>query len=98
MDYSDWKSIGELKSLGLHYLSEGKIFFDLIISQMNNNRLSTSGIKPVNRNPIGPRSDQLLNGPSNYETIDGKIFIKSLNKFLPNAASKQKKNTSRTSR
>jgi hypothetical protein len=84
LDYLDWKSIGELKSLGLHCLSEGKILFDLIISQMNNNRLSTSGIKPVNRNLIDSQLNQLLNGPSNYEIIDGKIFIKSLNKFLPN--------------
>jgi hypothetical protein len=28
----------------------------------------------------------LLNGPSNYEIIDDKIFIKSLNKFWPSCA------------
>jgi hypothetical protein len=51
---------------------------------MNNNRLSTSGIKPVDRNLIDSQLNPWLNGPSNYEIIDGKIFIKSLNKFLPN--------------
>jgi hypothetical protein len=66
---------------GLHYLSEGEILIDLIISQMNNNRLSTSGIKPVDRNLIDSQLIKLLNGPSNYEIIDDKIFIKSLNKF-----------------
>jgi hypothetical protein len=70
LDYLDWKPIGQLKSLGLHYLSEGKILIDLIISQMNKNRLSTSGIKPVDINLINSQLIKLLNGPSNYEIID----------------------------
>ena len=63
---------------------------------MNNNRLSTPGIKPLDRNLINSQLIKLLNGPSNYVIIDDKIFIKSLNKFLPSYASN--KNTSRTSR
>ncbi len=81
LDYSDWKSIGQLKNLGLHYLPEGKKLIELILSQMNNNRLSNSGNKIVDRNYIASEINRLLNGPSNYEIIKGKIFIKSLNKF-----------------
>nr|SNU77049.1 TPA: LAGLIDADG endonuclease [Fusarium oxysporum f. sp. cucumerinum]SNU77078.1 TPA: LAGLIDADG endonuclease [Fusarium oxysporum f. sp. cucumerinum]SNU77107.1 TPA: LAGLIDADG endonuclease [Fusarium oxysporum f. sp. cucumerinum] len=81
LDYSDWKSIGQLKNLGLHYLPEGKKLIELILSQMNNNRLSNSGNKIIDRNYIASEVNRLLNGPSNYEIIKGRIFIKSLNKF-----------------
>nr|SNU77826.1 TPA: LAGLIDADG endonuclease [Fusarium oxysporum] len=81
LDYSDWKSIGQLKNLGLHYLAEGKKLIELILSQMNNNRLSNSGNKTVDRDYIAREVNRLLNGPSNYEIIKGRIFIKSLNKF-----------------
>lgn len=81
LDYLDWKSIGLLKSKGLHYLSEGKELIELILSQMNNNRLSDSGNSVVDRDYIKSEIARLLNGPSNYETIKGKIFIKSLNKY-----------------
>ncbi len=43
LDYLDWKSIGQLKKLGLHYLPEGIKLINLILSQMNNGRLSNSG-------------------------------------------------------
>nr|QJQ35260.1 LAGLIDADG endonuclease [Fusarium lactis] len=81
LDYSDWKSIGQLKNLGLHYLAEGKKLIELILSQMNNNRLSSSGNKVIDRDYIAREVSRLLNGPSNYEMIKGRIFIKSLNKF-----------------
>lgn len=81
LDYSDWKSIGQLKNLGLHYLAEGKKLIELILSQMNNNRLSNSGNKTVDKDYIASEVNRLLNGPSNYEIIKGRIFIKSLNKF-----------------
>lgn len=54
---------------------------ELIISQMNNNRLSNSGNDSVDKNYISKETMRLLNGPSNYEIIKGRIFIKSLNKF-----------------
>jgi len=37
-DYKDWKTILELKKLGLHYVEEGVRVINLIISQMNVNR------------------------------------------------------------
>lgn len=82
LDYFDWKSINQLKNLGLHYLPEGQ---NLITGQMNNNRLSTSKAKRIDRDLIDHELTRLLNGPSNYELREeGKIFIKSLNKYLPN--------------
>lgn len=81
LDYLDWKSIGKLKNLGLHYLPEGVKLIELILSQMNENRLSGRGIKPVERNFIQSEIARLLNGPSNYEIREGRIFIKSLNKY-----------------
>lgn len=90
LDYLDWKSINQLKNLGLHYSlplrgEEGIGLITLIINQMNNNRLSNSSEArntPVNREYINNELTRLLNGPSNYEIIKGRKFIKSLNKFL----------------
>lgn len=48
---------------------------------MNNGRLSNSGSSLIDRDYIDSELARLLNGPSNYELINGKIFIKSLNKF-----------------
>jgi len=81
LDYIDWKYIGKLKNLGLHYLPEGVKLIELILSQMNENRLSTTGVKLVERNFIESEVTKLLNGPSNYEIREGRIFIKSLNKY-----------------
>lgn len=83
LDYLDWKSIGLLKSSGLHYLPEGKELIELILSQMNNNRFSNSGNSEINKDYIKSEVARLLNGPSNYEIIKGRIFIKSLNKYQP---------------
>ena len=81
LDYLDWKFIGQLKKLGLHYLPEGIKLINLILNQMNNERLSNSGSSLIDRDYIDIELARLLNGPSNYELINGKIFIKSLNKF-----------------
>jgi hypothetical protein len=52
---------------------------------MNNCRLSSSrskGIASVDRALLQIEIDKLLNGPSNFEEReDGRIFIKSLNKY-----------------
>jgi len=48
---------------------------------MNENRLSGTGVKPVERNLILSEVTRLLKGPSNYEIREGRIFIKSLNKY-----------------
>jgi hypothetical protein len=52
LDYLDWKSIGQLKKLGLHYLPEGIKLINLILSQMNNGRLSNSGSSLIDRDYI----------------------------------------------
>lgn len=42
MDFTDWVSILKLKEFRLYYTKEGVLMINRIISQMNNNRLSTS--------------------------------------------------------
>ena len=54
---------------------------------MNNNRLSTSGLPRVDRAHLQIEIDKLLSGPSNLEEKeDGRIFIKSLNRYLSTSA------------
>ena len=84
LDYQDWKAILSLKELGQHYSEAGKILIDLILSQMNNKRLSTnlSHNSPVDRVQLYAEINKLLAAPSNFEVKeDGRIFIKSLNKY-----------------
>lgn len=81
-DYQDWKAIINLKDLGLHYTEEGKKLILLILSQMNNNRLSTSSSPHLDRTLLLKDVDLLLKRPSNLENKeDGIILIKSLNKY-----------------
>ena len=56
---------------------------DMILSQMNNNRLSTNVNKQnVDTTRLQAMIDNLLLGPSNFETqADGRILIKSTNKY-----------------
>jgi hypothetical protein len=59
----------------------------LILSQMNNNRLSTSILPRVDRGLLLKDIDKLLKGPSNLEKMeDGRILIKSLNKYYKDNA------------
>jgi hypothetical protein len=71
----DWKFIGQLKKLGLHYIPEGIKLINLILSQMNNGRLSNSGSSLIDRDYIDLKLARLLNGPSNYELINGKFLL-----------------------
>ena len=48
---------------------------------MNNARLSTSKVLLVNRDKLLGDIALLLSQPSNYTLIDGRVFIKSLNKY-----------------
>jgi hypothetical protein len=81
LDYRDWKSVINLKELGLHYTDEGLKIINTILSQMNNHRLSTSGSKKVDRALLQTDIDKLLSGSGNLEhRDDGTIFIKSLNR------------------
>jgi len=74
----------ELKERGHHYQEEGKNVLNLIISQMNN-RLSSNqdeNYPVIDREQLYLKINQLLNGPSNIEVKeDGRLFIKSLNRF-----------------
>jgi hypothetical protein len=82
-DYQDWKTILRLKQLGLHYTDEGKRVINLILNQMNLNRLSSSNSVKVDKEYLNKSIVNLLNGPSNIETHeDGRIFVKSLNRYF----------------
>ena len=83
-DYKDWKTILKLKKLGLHYVEEGVRVINLILSQMNLNRLSSnkSRMSQTQIDALQIDIERLLGGPSNLEIKeDGRIFIKSLNKY-----------------
>lgn len=81
LDFQDWLKILELRDRCHQYEEEGKVLMDLIVSQMNNNRLSTNKSPQVDRALLYTSIDKLLGGPSNCEIKDGKVWIKSLNRF-----------------
>jgi len=86
-DYQDWKTILRLKQLGLHYTDEGIRVINLILNQMNLKRLSSSNSVKVDKESLNKSIVNLLNGPSNIETHeDGRIFVKSLNRYFNQAA------------
>lgn len=68
---------------GFHYLPEGLALIKRIASQMNNNRLGRPKIITENEcNLLHTEIDKfLLENPSNYEYIEGRTYIKSLNRF-----------------
>ncbi|GAA5114537.1 hypothetical protein GCM10023339_20370 [Alloalcanivorax gelatiniphagus] len=76
-----------LKDKGLHYTEDGVAVIQSILNRpyevwLNNFRLSTSLKSPtIDRNELDRLIGKLLNGPSNYENIDGNTFIISLNRF-----------------
>ena len=87
-DFQDWKAVLNIRNLGLHYTEKGVEVINLILSQMNSNRLSSkSRSTPViDRALLQIEIEKLLMGGSNFEEKeDGRIFIKSLNRFLPSA-------------
>ena len=82
LDFQDWKNILKLKEQGMHLSEKGVKLIDLIISQTNNNRLSTSlNHVVVDREQLLAKVKELLNGPSNFEIRNGKKFVISLNKY-----------------
>jgi hypothetical protein len=82
LDFQDWNNILRLKEHGVHYLSEGVELINLILSQMNNHRLSTFSPQPtVDRVLLLEKISQLLSGPSNFELKNGRKWIISLNKY-----------------
>lgn len=86
LDFIDWKNILKLKEKGHHLSQEGISLIELIISQMNNNRLSTSKTveykdKNIDRELLLNQINNMLKGPSNFETRNGRLFVISLNKY-----------------
>jgi hypothetical protein len=76
LDFQDWKNILKLKEQGMHLSEKGVKLIDLIISQTNNNRLSTSlNHVVVDREQLLAKVKELLNGPSNFEIRNGKKFV-----------------------
>lgn len=80
-DYNDWKSILELKKLGLHFTDEGTRVINLVLSQMNLNRLTNPDkLSKSQTDNLTVDIAKLLSGQSNLEIkSDGRIFILSLN-------------------
>lgn len=84
LDYRDWKTTLKIKELGLHFTNDGTDLIDFILSQMNNNRLSTAN-KPseVKRTFTPAEIDSILSRPSNYEIQeDGRTLIKSSSRYI----------------
>lgn len=87
LDYQDWKTILKFRGLGHHYRGEGVRIINNILSQMNNNRLTTRRSTLADRVVLESEIKKLLEGPSNFEVKeDGRVFIKSLKKYYPNNA------------
>lgn len=86
LDYVDFKNILLLKDKGFHYTGEGLKLIQSTLKQMNNNRLSTNlQDTPKDRELLLKNINEMLLKPSNLETReDGKIYIKSLNRFYYN--------------
>jgi len=87
LDYEDWKLVSKFKKLGLHYTEEGIEVLNIILGRMNSKRLTTfkgnaNKSKEGDILTLRSRIEKLLSGPSNLEVKgDGRIFIKSLNKY-----------------
>ena len=87
LDFQDWVLIFNLREEGFHLTEEGLRIISELRSQINNFRLSTNKTpEKVDRCQLIKEANELLNGPSNYEYIDGKIFVKSLNIFIGQTA------------
>ena len=89
-DYQDWKAILRIKQKFFHYTPKGRDLIERILAQMNNKRLSTSETPRVNRTFMLSDIADLLNQPINAELRDGKIWIKSDNRFLKRPSAYQK--------
>lgn len=85
LDYFDWVAIFNIRKKGFHYTAEGVNLIERILSQMNNNRLSTNKTTGLLKNRDALLSDiaRMNSMPSNYEYRDhGKIWIISEKRYL----------------
>lgn len=81
LDFLDFKNILSLKEKGHHFYKEGKDLINLILSQMNNNRLSTSDNPIFDKEELNLKVQTFLNKPSNLELREGRMWIVSDNRF-----------------
>lgn len=83
LDFLDWTTILKLKDLGLHYSDDGLELIKKIMSQMNSKRLSSLDLSKINRDSLELEISEILNNAnsSNYEIREGRVWIKSLNRF-----------------
>jgi hypothetical protein len=81
-DFEDWTSILMLRDKGFQYIDDGLRLIELIISQMNNRRLSSSGVVIVDREFLYQEINLMLNKPSNLEIRNGNTWIISQNRFI----------------
>lgn len=81
LDYSLWKSLILLKAKGHHYTEEGFKLIQLIINQMNKQRLSSSGSSVVDGESLNSKIQDML-GKSVYENKNGRVWISSENRYL----------------
>lgn len=85
LDYQDWKNLILLKEKGFHYMTEGLELIELTLNQMNSRRLSTNVNSTLSdRDLLLSKIKELLSRSSNFESIDGKIYIKSSGKYYYN--------------
>lgn len=82
-DYLDWKTIFYLKEKGHHHTDVGLKLIELILSQMNNRRLSSEMNRSiVDREHLYTEIHSLLSGPSNYQITDKGTLILSKQIYL----------------
>lgn len=61
---------------------EGLKIIKLIVSQMNNKRLSNNSFTKIDRGYLYDEINRLLSRPSNSEVKQNSVFIKSLNRSV----------------
>ena len=81
-DFEDWTSILMLRDKGFQYTDDGLKLIELIMSQMNNRRLSSSEVAIVDREFLYKEINLILNKPSNLEVRNGNTWIISQNRFI----------------
>ena len=81
-DFKDWTSILMLRDKGFQYTDDGLRLIELIISQMNSRRLSSSGAVIVDREFLYQEINLMLNKPSNLEVRNGNTWVISQNRFI----------------
>lgn len=91
-DFQDWITILKLKDRGHHYHELGCDLMNSILSQMNNNRLSTVNFNKIQHEDLEFKINNILAAPSNLEIINGRTFILSEQRYLNSGKGKSLNN------